>query len=169
MYLVLACGNPLREDDGVAWRVAEALGSPGEGIEVRTIQELGPELAEEVAEAEGVVFVDAREGKPPGSVWCEALAASVITNGFTHALDPPTLLLLAERLYDGAPPAALVSISGERFGHGERISPRVARSVPQAVSWVRRILAGWRGQVPSWPVSSSSTRPLRSSTPDPTA
>jgi hydrogenase maturation protease len=143
VILVLAVGNPLREDDGVAWHVASALREAGDAVEVATAHQLMPEMAETVARAKGVVFVDACEGRAPGSVWCETVRGAATTAGFTHSLDPATLLALAERVYGGAPPAALVSIGGERFGHGDGLSARVSASLPSALRWVRRIAADW--------------------------
>lgn len=133
--LVLACGNPLREDDGAAWRVAAAL--CGSGFDMRCLQQLGPELAEDVSRAEEVLFLDAREGGEPGAVRIEALSRAAEGPGLSHALSPGALLLCAERLYGRAPRAALLTLTGERFGHGEGLSPTVQAALPEAIRLAR--------------------------------
>ncbi len=58
--LVIGYGNDLRCDDGAGRAVAdriEAMALPG--VEVRSVQQLAPELALDIACAETVVFVDA--------------------------------------------------------------------------------------------------------------
>ncbi len=68
--LVIGIGNPLRGDDGVGWWLAErAEMSPpatptGAALLVRAVQQLTPELSEELAGARRVLFIDA--WWPPG-------------------------------------------------------------------------------------------------------
>ena len=75
--LVIAWGNPLREDDGVAWHVLEGLRALQPrpwlpALRLRHAHQLTPELAECVSRAAGVVFVDARRDGTPGEVRCRA-------------------------------------------------------------------------------------------------
>jgi hypothetical protein len=91
--LVIAWGNPLREDDGVAWHVLEALRAlrphPAlPALHLRHAHQLVPEMAECVSRATGVVFVDARREKPqrsqlgatlPVSFWITAKAKATAT------------------------------------------------------------------------------------------
>ena len=63
--LVIGIGNPLRGDDGIGWRLAAQLPA-GAGLVVRCRQQLTPELAEELAAVERVLFLDAWLG-PDGS------------------------------------------------------------------------------------------------------
>jgi len=135
MTLVIAFGNPLRQDDSVGWAVAEALmGRPG--VELRRVHQLLPELAEPLSRATDVVFIDARRGVPSGEVRRERLAPASTTWTGTHSLGPEALLGLSLRHYGRAPEAVLVSIGGARFGFGEDLSPEVRDAIPQAVSCV---------------------------------
>jgi hydrogenase maturation protease len=136
--LVIAFGNPLREDDGVGWAVAEALQARGR-VSVLTVHQLGPELAEAVSEARTVVFVDAHCDGPPGAVRTESLSPAPARQDLTHVLDPGTLLLYSQLLYGSAPKAAMVSIAGTRFGLGQTLSPAVRRALPEAVSRVEHL------------------------------
>lgn len=146
--LIIAYGNPLRSDDGLAWHAAEELwrrtSSPD--VDILTRQQLTPELAYPVSEADLVIFLDAaREGKP-GELICEPIAPRALTRSFSHELTPAGILNLSNELYEKCPTAFLVSLCGEQFGHGERLSPRVAAELPLLVSVVQELA---RTQIPN--------------------
>lgn len=138
--LVLACGNPLREDDSVGWRLAEVLDIPH--VDVRQVQQLGPELAEDVCQADGLLVLDACAGGTPGRIRLDAVDRKAGT-ALGHAFTPEALLLCAERLYGRVPPALRLTVAGERFGHGEELSAEVERALPYAVRQLREVLTGW--------------------------
>jgi len=146
--LVIAWGNPLREDDAVAWRVLEGLRSlkPRPGLpplKLRHAHQLAPEMAECVSQAQGVVFVDARRDGTPGEVRCEEIAPAAGSNPLAHSLSPQALLLYAEQLYGRAPKAVVLGVAGERFGMGEELSPVVRRALPRAIRAVVRQARAW--------------------------
>jgi hydrogenase maturation protease len=146
--LVVAWGNPLREDDAVAWHVLEGLRSlkprPGRPpLKLRHAHQLTPEMAECVSRARGVVFVDARRDGRPGEVRGEAIAPSPGSNPLAHSLSPQALLLLAEQLYGRAPRAVVLGVAGERFGVGDSLSPVVRRALPRAIRAVIRQARAW--------------------------
>lgn len=146
--LVIAWGNPLREDDAVAWHVLEALRRLQPrlflpALHLRHAQEFTPEMAECVSRAVGVVFVDARRDGTPGDVRCDEIAPSAGPDPLGHSLRPEALLLYAEQLYGRAPRAVVLSIAGERFGMGEAISPAVRRAIPKAVRTIVRQAQAW--------------------------
>ena len=148
--LVIAWGNPLREDDAVAWHVLEGLRrlrprASLPALHLRHAHQLTPEMAECVSRATGVVFVDARCDGTPGEVRCEEVEPSAGSNPLAHALSPQALLLYAERLYGRAPRAVVLSIAGERFGMGEALSPVVRRAIPRAMRAVVRQAKAWAG------------------------
>jgi hydrogenase maturation protease len=141
--LVVAWGNPLREDDAVAWHVVEGLRGlrPRPGLpllRLRHAHQLAPEMADAVSRAAAVVFVDARADGDPGRVRSERVRPEAVTAPLAHSLEPQGLLLIAETVYGRAPRAVLVSVAGERFGVGEELSPRVRRAVPWAIRAVLR-------------------------------
>lgn len=143
MILIMASGNPLREDDGAGLLMAHALQQhwQRQGIEVACIavQQLVPELAAEIAGAEvdALYFVDARAAAGEGChpmVTVERISARVAAvatasqAGSGHHLGPAVLLRYAELLSDRpAPPAWLVTVPGINFGHGQSLS-HVAQS-----------------------------------------
>lgn len=140
--LIVAYGNPLRGDDGVGWLVAEKLrrklSSPE--VEVVQLQQLLPELAENVGRAGAVIFVDASVEGEPGEVRCTPVvpAASAKTR-FSHQLSPAEALGLAGELYGTRPLAFSVTVSGLSFDHGEEVSAVVSACLPQLESKVESL------------------------------
>jgi len=140
--LVLAVGNPLRSDDGLAWRTADELQSttlPAES-EIVKVHQLAPELAENVSRAAQVIFVDAAVTGEPGTLSCERVGRSAAESASSHSLTPAALLQLAATLYGVAPTAFLVSVVGKSFEHGESLSPEVEQALPGLVAKIRELI-----------------------------
>ena len=139
--LILGYGNPLRSDDGLGWRAAEELSrnvsSPD--VEVLIRYQLTPELADTVSQAEAVFFLDARHDGEPGELTFQPVTPEASPASFFHQLSPATVLALCRELYGRCPPAFLVSLCGECFDHGERLSPRVAASLPHLTTLVGQL------------------------------
>lgn len=141
--LILAYGNPLRSDDGVAWRAAEALQEkfPGSAVKVTRLHQLGPELAEPISQARAVIFVDASSQGEPGSTQCEPLATSdSAVHHFWHAISPAAVMALAAQLYGSAPAAFCATIAGQNFDHGESLSPLVEAAIPDLIRRVEELV-----------------------------
>jgi hydrogenase maturation protease len=144
--LLIGYGNPLRRDDGVAWRVAAAVQDqiPAHHLRVVTTHQLTPELAEIIAAAPHVLLVDAAVDLPPGKLALRPVqAAQDPRPESAHHLHPATLLALARLLSPKAPAhLTLLTIGGEDFQHGEALSPAVEAAVPVAVALVMDWLGG---------------------------
>jgi hydrogenase maturation protease len=136
--LLLGYGNTLRGDDGVGPKLAEAVGGLNlAGVEARSCALLTPELAEPIARARRVVFVDAAmDGSP--QVECRPLAAGKSSHVLAHAVEPATLLALARDVFGRAPQAWLVTIPIETVELGEALSPLAQAGLRTALAWVRR-------------------------------
>ncbi len=137
--LVVGYGNVLRHDDGVGPRVAdavEALHLPG----VRTLvcQQLSPEHAEAVAQAQTVIFVDAAVDAPT-EVQLRKLEAGESTQLMAHAADPRTMLALARDVFGHAPEAWWLTIPAVKLGFGEDLSPEAQRGLERAVEEIKRL------------------------------
>lgn len=149
--LIIAYGNPLRSDDGVAWRAAEALQrklTPAE-IEITCLHQLGPELAETVSRFPCVIFIDAVSSPEsiPGEIRAEELGSKTPADSasrFSHALSPHAVVRLAETLYGAKPRAFAVTVAGEKFDHGEELSPAVASALPHLVARIEALVRGWQ-------------------------
>jgi hydrogenase maturation protease len=133
--LLLACGNSLRQDDGVGLRIAEAAEQlfPASRLRVVAAAQFTPEMAAEVAAAEVVFFVDACAAEEPGSIRVREIAACPEPPE-THRLDPRGLMALAQTLCGHVPSHAfVVTIGAASFGYGEGLSRQLRQAVPRAV------------------------------------
>jgi len=142
--LIVAYGNPMRSDDGVAWRAAEVLerkvaGSRIEGeVEILRCPQLAPEVAETVSRSEAVIFLDAASahaGGQPGELRCEEVLLVAGKAHFSHQLSPGTVMALSRQLFGATPRAFAMTLTGECFDHGESLSPVVEAALPE---WVAR-------------------------------
>lgn len=141
--LVIGYGNTLRRDDGVgpwvATQVAERL---GDAVRCTAVPQLFPELAECIAHARCVVFVDAGPAAATMAVQALGVSESDVPPG-THVSDPRALLGLATALFGSRPQAWLLTVPGSDYSHGEGLSPQTRDGAAQAVAW---ILAHYRRQ-----------------------
>jgi hydrogenase maturation protease len=138
--LIVGYGNPLRCDDGVGWRAAEALSRslPFPEIEILIRQQLAPELADNLRYADLVFFIDAAHAGKPGELTCEPLTSQQGITG-SHQLSPSHLLALAQQLYGATPRAFAVSLCGECFEHGSTISATVEAGLPKLIALVENL------------------------------
>jgi hydrogenase maturation protease len=139
--VVIAVGNTLRSDDGLAWHVADELKRQGrENLRVLKVYQLTPELAEAVSEVDLAVFVDAGAQGDPGTLTCEPVTASASDFRFSHDVTPATLVRIAKTLYGKSPTAYMICVAGKSFEHGESLSPEVASAIPSAIAKVQDLM-----------------------------
>ncbi|MGA9062403.1 MAG: hydrogenase maturation protease [Terracidiphilus sp.] len=143
--LVLACGNTLRSDDGVGPRLAawaeERFRAKPE-VRVVSLHQWTPDLAEEIAAAESVLFVDCSLESAPGRVSLIPVEANEKASGSTaHQLDPPELLGLARSLFGSMPAHALLLTVGACSTElGETFSDRVEAALPRAQGILEKVV-----------------------------
>ena len=146
--LLLACGNSLRQDDGIGLRIAEAAEQlfPASRLRIVAAQQLTPEMAADLAATELVIFVDANAADEPGAIRVLPVSAEDDRHE-THRLDPPALLAMAQTLCGHVPARAFaLTVGAERFGYGEEISGPLRQAVPRAVRLVTNLLTAFAGQ-----------------------
>ena len=144
--LVIAWGNPGRQDDGLGpafARELEARCPAGVtvtrvvGEKVGSWRQLQVEDAADVAAYSRVVFVDAdRDGAEP--FWVRRLEAA--DNGLafsTHSVAPDAVLALARDFFGSEPEAWLVGIRGYEFDDfGEELSEPARSNLADAVTYI---------------------------------
>jgi len=135
--LILACGNTLRTDDGVglwlaAWAEHRFVGQPG--VRVIADHQWTPELAEDVARAQSVLFIDCSLDTAPGSLHLKPLEPAVAGQGInTHHQNAAELLALSRDLYNSVPRnAQLLTIGAGSIEFGEAFSAAVSAALPEA-------------------------------------
>jgi hydrogenase maturation protease len=148
--LILACGNTLRGDDGVgpwlsAWAQERFDTEPS--IRVLSRQQWTPDLAEDVAQAGSVVFIDCAIDSAPGEVRIASVEPATARPGLaSHHVDAAELLALGQELYNSLPREALMlTIGAESTELTETFSDRVIDALPEACTQldrtVRRLLS----------------------------
>ena len=126
--LIIGYGNPFRGDDGVGPYVAAQLG----GV---VVHQLVPEMAEQIAQAESVIFVDANCSLPPGTVQALPLEEEPM---MTHKSTPGSLLKLSKEVYGKSPPATLIAIGVTSFELGSPMSPQAQLGAAAAIAQIHQ-------------------------------
>ena len=141
---IIGYGNPQRGDDGVGSRVVAEVdrflgGRPG--IRTLVAHQPGPELVEDLQDADVILFVDAA-AKPIADGWdCSRVKPqSSHHHHLTHHFSPGFLLGLLDSLYDRKPTAWMISIQGDDFEIGEGLTHGAESRARQAVARIERFL-----------------------------
>jgi hydrogenase maturation protease len=132
--LIIGYGNSLRSDDNVGCHVAQMLERHYDGdSDVRVIgsHQLTPEMAEDIAASEFVLFLDAAAGDTVGKIGVAPVNSKPGPASFAHHLDPALLLAAAMELYGSAPRAQLLTIVASAFEMGTHLSPAITRRLPE--------------------------------------
>jgi hydrogenase maturation protease len=135
--LILACGNTLRGDDGVGpWLAHWVENRFREESQVRVItrQQWTPELAEEIARAHSVLFIDCSVDSAPGSISLAPVEPTAALQGIaTHHQSAAELLALTRDLYSTKPTTAkLLTIGAGSTELGEQFSDAATAALPEA-------------------------------------
>jgi hydrogenase maturation protease len=135
--LILACGNTLREDDGVgpwlaAWAEERFAGEPA--VRVVSRQQWTPELAEDISGAQSVVFIDCASNAQPGSLQLAPVEPGGAAPGLaTHHFGAAELLSLSKELYGSMPRISLLlTIGAGSLELREGFSAVVNAALPEA-------------------------------------
>ena len=120
----------------VAERLADLVGPP---LEVRSVFQLLPELAADLAAARLAVIVDASVDLAPGRVSFLRLVGGRARGGpLGHHTHPREILDLAAAVFHAEPPTWLVTVGARAFDLGAPLSPEVERAATRVV---RRLAA----------------------------
>jgi hydrogenase maturation protease len=146
--MVIAYGNPLRGDDGLAWRVASELKKQFPGIEIVERHQLVPELAEFISRSEAVIFVDAASAEAGGNQAGEIRIVEIsepesgrdLSSPFHHQYSPISLLALAAQVYGAKPRAFIASLVAQDFSPGGRLSPAVEQAMPEFLARIEDLI-----------------------------
>ena len=121
--LIIGYGNPMRGDDGLGPLAAEyfqqRFGEDG-AVAVRTVHQLTPDLAEQLAGTEMAVLIDARQAAPAGQVFLEEVGAA--------AQPPVPLHIIHFAVTPGGQPLQQVGLVPAQVGVGDAdlLEPQLA-------------------------------------------
>ena len=149
--LIVCYGNPLRSDDGIAWRAADVLEGKfaDTDLEILRLHQLTPEVADSLRQRDLVLFVDAActddvKNSRPGEIMVNELSTMEIRKHgpgqFSHIYSPAKVLDLARELYNAIPRAYAITVAGENFGHGECLSAPVASALHKLALTIEQLV-----------------------------
>jgi len=148
VVLLIACGNPLRRDDGAGLVLAKRLANRCRRLdmEIYLCHQLTADLASRLTAPDlaAVLFVDSAVCN--GEQDFDSPLLRRIPDGraappLGHHLTPEALLALCTTLYGCRPPAWQVIIPGVDFSFGEGLSPLARECLARAEHEVRTFLA----------------------------
>ena len=145
--LIIGYGNSMRGDDVVGCHVARMLEEryrDEPDVRVLGAPQLTPEMTEDVAASEFVLFLDAAVGTHAGDIRQEKLKSRSGPLSLAHSLDPDLLLAAADKLYGSVPRAELLTIVGASFEVGDRLSTPVTRRLPGFLKRAQAIVESHR-------------------------
>ena len=142
-YLVIGYGNSLRSDDGAGQIVARKIASWNlPNVRSLAVHQLTPELAEDIANADTVIFVDAVISSKQNLEKIEI----IILEGddkylnFGHTENPRSLLYLSKIVYNKIPKAYWILIPAINFEFGEKISDITKKGIEQSLGKIESII-----------------------------
>jgi hydrogenase maturation protease len=137
--LVIGYGNPLRGDDAAGQVVARSVEEwHVPNVKVLTLDQLAPELAEDLARATTVFFVDASVDVTLGHPRVQEIQASESAISSSHHSSPKDLLSLTKQLYETIPRAYLIAIPTQSFDVREGLSAKAQYGVEKVLEYLQR-------------------------------
>ena len=139
--LIIGYGNPLRGDDAFGYRAAEFLREENADpeVEILPVHQLTPELADRIARASSVVFIDAAVGETPGELLKRDVQPDATGDPFTHQATASALLFAAQALYGRVPPATLITVTAANLDFGRPLSPPVQEALDNLLSTFMKV------------------------------
>ena len=139
--LVIGYGNEGRGDDAAGPEVARRIAAFAlPNVQTIEARQLTPELAEEVALATRVYFVDAALEESRSRTVATRLEPSIEGDFVAHSLRPEQLLALARAIYGRSPPAWMVGIEARDFSPNAPLSRAARRGVVEAAGYLTQEL-----------------------------
>ena len=137
--LVIGYGNTLRSDDGAGQIVANEVAKwRWANVRSLSVHQLTPELAEEIACASTVIFVDASLSDSE-TLQVKRLTLQTTAISLGHLGEPRSLLALTQAIYGKIPPAYWILIPAVNFEFGEKLSSITECAVMAALEEIKRL------------------------------
>jgi len=141
--LVIGYGSELRGDDSLGPRVAHSIAGRFPNVDCLAVPQLTPELAAPLAMVDAAIFVDALDDSQAQDVVVSPLDAVQlqVSEAATHVSDPGCLLALTQIVYGRRPAAWLVTIPGQDFAIGDKLSVKATGMLHVAIERVEALIA----------------------------
>jgi hydrogenase maturation protease len=144
--LVVGVGSELRSDDAAGRRVAELLAGahPVEQVEIHSVHQLTPELADSMIGRQLVVVVDASVSTDRVEV--ATITADDAAGAMSHHLGVAALVRLAGQLGSRPTRVLTVAVPAHDLALGTALSPPTDEAVHDALAYVLELCAGVVGR-----------------------
>ena len=140
--LIIAYGNRLRGDDGVGPALGDIVNTwQTPGVRVLIVQQLVPELIDDMKHAARVLFIDAATITGADGYRVDEVRPCKTRPMIGHHETPANLLALLNDLEGRTPRAWLLTIAGFSFEHSEQMTSAATNSMAAALAWIRPWLA----------------------------
>ncbi|MDZ8189347.1 MAG: hydrogenase maturation protease [Nostoc sp. ChiSLP02] len=136
--IAIGYGNELRSDDGIGQQVAKTLQLSN--VKSLPVQQLTPELAQNLAHADLAIFIDACINYQSFEVQVEALSPTSFKTIAGHIGEPRSLLALTQAIYGYCPPSWWIKVPGVNFELGCSLSPIAETGVAIALQKITQII-----------------------------
>ena len=148
--LIIAYGNRDREDDAAGWHILNKLAlqlgletpefpgdqvsTPDGRLTLLYLFQLLPEMAEDIADYDQLIFIDAHNSPSLPNVFFEQVSPDQTHSAFTHHMGPGELLAIAQILGKKLPLSWILSVRGFSFRFARTLSEETSEMVDQAFS-----------------------------------
>jgi hydrogenase maturation protease len=142
-YLVIGYGNTLRSDDSAGQIVANHIARWNlPNVRSLAVHQLTPELAEDLASTDIVIFVDAVISSKQNAEKIEIKTFKCDDKylNLGHIENPRSLLYLSKIVYEKLPIAYWILIPASNFDFGEEISSLTQQGIIQAIEAIKKII-----------------------------
>ena len=138
--VVVGYGNTLRGDDGIGPCIAERIRDYSHpAADVVVAHQLAPELAEDLANADCAIFLDACPSAASVEIR-ETAPVPFSRESMAHTCDPARLLGLTQALYGRAPKGYVVALPARDFALRSGLSPEAGQIAAEGVDTVLGLL-----------------------------
>lgn len=156
--LLLAYGNPDRQDDGASWYVLESVAAAigqilsdynedfysrlGNNPDFFFTLQLTPELADFLITYDEVCFIDASVGSGETGISISKITPEYQVSPLSHHMSPKSLLEISKSVHDFCPDSYLLTIPGVEFGFTNQLSVQAKKASDDAIDWLIHWIQG---------------------------
>lgn len=134
--LLIGMGNREHVDNSLGWMFVNMVNSLGyDFLNFEYREQMFVEDAKLISNYDVVIFVDASNQKFNDGFEMSRCFAANHGFYFSNAQAPPAMLYLAKKLYEKAPKAYLLTISGEEFVEQPSLSNEALKNLQSAVEY----------------------------------
>lgn len=153
--IIIAYGNPDRQDDGAGWYVLNQVSTGmgriftdytddfyaalGQDQDFLFVLQLTPELVDVLSGYDAVAFIDAKIAVPGDLLQVEAVQPMASTSPLSHHMSPQALLAYLQDTHNRQLEAWLITVPGFAFGFSRQLTEPTVAQADLAVNW----LIGW--------------------------